>query len=417
MLLEFKCSNHRSVRDEVLFSLLASSDTTNEEEVIRTSDGTRVLKSAVIYGANGSGKSNLVDAFSFVKNLVSLSIRNQPGEGIPQSPHKKDGYDRESSYRMQFITKGVRYAYGFTLRNMLVCDEYLYYFPSGRQTRIFEREGETFSPGSRFRGRFSACRNVLKPNRLFLSCAANFSTVEEVVDAYNFFSGELVVYSPENQESWMKYSLYQMNSNPATKASVLKFLSELDTGIKDIRVEIDRTKLSSSDIPPFLSDDFKVELLRRDFDAVSAKVVYDEFETDLMTEESGGVRKLFGLLCPLIDIMVNGKVLVCDELESGLHESLLYGLVKLFSETESGKPAQMIFTTHETGLLSLDLFRRDQIWFTELRKSDRSTDLYSLAEIKNVRKEDNFMRGYMQGRYGAVPNPVLDFSSIINEGR
>ncbi len=205
-----------------------------------------------------------------------------------------------------------------------------------------------------------------------------------------------------------------MNSNPAARATVLKFLSELDTGIKDIRVEIDRTELSSSEIPPFLSDDFRVELLNRDFDAVSAKVVYDEFETDLMSEESGGIRKLLGLLCPLIDIMVNGKVLVCDELESGLHESLLYGFVKLFSSTESGKPARMIFTTHETGLMSLDLFRRDRIRFTELGKSDRSTDLCSLAEIKNVRKEDNFRHGYIQGRYGSIPMLNPDFASIIN---
>ncbi len=198
-----------------------------------------------------------------------------------------------------------------------------------------------------------------------------------------------------------------MNSNPATMASVLKFLFELDTGIKDIRVEIDRTKLSSSEIPPFLSDDFRVELLNRDFDAVSAKVVYDEFETDLMSEESGGIRKLLGLLCPLIDIMVNGKVLVCDEPGSGLHESLLYRLVKLFSSTESGKPAQI-------GLMPLDLFRRDRIRFTELGKSDRSTDLCSLAEIKNVRKEDNFRRGCIQGRYGSIPMLNPDFASIIN---
>ena len=99
----------------------------------------------------------------------------------------------------------------------------------------------------------------------------------------------------------------------------------------------------------------------------------------MISEESTGIKKLFGILCPFIDIIVNGKVLVCDELESNLHESLLFGLVKQFVNTRGSKPAQLIFTTHETGLLNLDLFRRDQIWFTEIKTKDRSTDLYSLT--------------------------------------
>jgi len=146
-----------------------------------------------------------------------------------------------------------------------------------------------------------------------------------------------------------------------------------------------------------------------------AKVIYDNFETDLMQEESTGIKKLFSILCPLIDIIVNGKVLICDELESSLHESLVYGLVKLFVSTDAEKFAQLIFTTHETGLLNFDLFRRDQIWFTELRKEERSTDLFSLAEIKNVRKEENFGKGYIAGKYGAIPMLNLNFADIVSK--
>ena len=226
---------------------------------------------------------------------------------------------------------------------------------------------------------------------------------EERADVFNFFNNELVIYVPGNQDNWMNYSLYQMNTDPKVKAAVLGFLGELGTGIKDIQVSIDQEKLESSDLPPFLSDEFKAMLLKNEVTAINAKVIYDRFDVDLMMEESTGVKKLFGLLCPLIDIMVNGKVLICDELESSLHESLLYGLVKLFVNADTDKRAQMIFTTHETGLLNMDLFRRDQIWFTELKGEDRSTDLYSLAEIKNVRKEDNFGRGYISGKYGAIP--------------
>ena len=363
MLLEFACSNHKSIRSEVLFSTLAGKDNAYEDKVYDFL-GLGILKSAVIYGANGSGKSNFIDAISFVKNLVINSINHQPGQGIRQIPHKLDGYDTESSYKIQFITNGVRYVFGFSLKNMLVSEEYLYYFPNNRQTKIFERTGEKFSAGSKFRGKFSACKDVLKENRLLLSCAANFSSVQEVTEAFNFFSNEIVIYGPSNQDNWMNYSLHQMNSNQKVKSAVIAFLSELGTGIEDIQVTIDQKKIDSSELPPFLSDDFKSIILQSNVDAITAKVKYKSFETDLMQEESTGIRKLFAMLCPLIDIIVNGKVLICDELESSLHESLVYGLVKLFINTDTKKYAQLIFTTHETGLLNLDLFRRDQIWFT-----------------------------------------------------
>lgn len=413
MLLEFSCSNHKSIRDEVLFSMLAGKDTTHEDKT-KEFAGIRVLKAAVIYGANGSGKSNFIDAISFVKNLVVNSITLQPGQGIKQNPHKLNGYDAESTYKIQFVTKGVRYVFGFILKNMLITEEYLYYFPNGRQTKIFERVGNSFTAGSKFRGRFNACKDVLKPNRLLLSCAANFSSVGEVENAFHFFSDDLVIYTAANQNNWMNYSLYQMNIDEKVKKAVITFLDELGTGIKDIQVTIDQKELEASQLPPFLSDEFKNLLLQNKFDAISAKVIYDEFDIDLMMEESMGIRKLFGMLCPLLDIMINGKILICDELEAGLHESLVFELIKLFINVKTEKFAQLLFTTHETGLLNLDLFRRDQIWFTEIKIPDRSTDLYSLTEIKNVRKEDNFGKGYISGRYGAIPMLNLDFANVVS---
>ena len=410
MLLEFTCSNHKSIRNEVLFSMLAGKDNTFADKTYEM-DGFSFLKAAVIYGANGSGKSNLIDAISFVKNLVMNSINHQPGQGIRQVPHKLDGFMKKSSYKIQFIVNGIRYVFGFSLKNMLVSEEYLYFFPNNRQTVIFERSGDVFKTGSKFRGRFSSCKDVLKPNRLLISCAANFSSVQEVADAYMFFSNELVIYGPGNHEDWMNYSLYQMSMNPKMKAAVIEFLAELATGIKDIHVSIDRKKLDSTELPPFWSDEFKAMLLQNSVDAITARVKYESFETDLLQEESTGIKKMFALLCPLVDSIVCGKVFICDGLESCFHESLICSLVKLFITADCDKLAQLIFTTHETGLLNL--FRRDQIWFTELIENDRSTDLYSLAEIKNVRKEDNFGKMYMTGKYGAIPVINLDFPRIV----
>ena len=414
MLLEFACANHKSIRSEVQFSTLAGKDHTYEDRIPEAA-GYKVLNSAVIYGANGSGKSNFFDALSFVKKLVTSSINYQPGQGILQTPHKLDGFAKESTYKIQFITHNVRYAFGFSIKNMLIADEYLYYFPNGRQTKIFERNGDDFSCGSKFRGKLSVCKDILKQNRLLLSCAANFSKVAEITSAFSFFDNELVFYDPQNQDQWMHYSLCQMDTNKRAKSMVLNFLKELDTGIKDIQISTKQKKLDLSAFPSFLlSDEFKSVLLKKEFTAIKATVHYDEFSTDLMTEESAGIKKILWFLYPLIDVMINGKVLICDELETSLHESLLYGLVKLFVTTKTDIPAQLIFTTHDTGLLNMDLFRRDQIWFTELKQNDRSTDLYSLTEIKNIRKADNFRRGYISGKYGAIPMLNLDFANIIS---
>lgn len=416
MLLEFSCSNHKSIGDKVVFSLIAGSDTFREEKTVAFGKY-KVLPSAVIYGANGSGKSNFIDAISFVKNLVINSIKHQPGQGIRQIPHKMIGMEKQSEYRIHFVVNGILFVFGFSLENLLVTDEYLYHYPKGKQAKIFERDKSGFSEGSNFKGKFNACKDVLKPNRLMLSCAANFSSVPEAEAAYRFFLDELVVFNPSMQERWMNYSIFQMNSDSHIKAAVITLLKELGTGIKDIEVTIDQQKMDALNLPPFLSEDFKKILLEQEVDAITAKVMYNDFETDLFSEESTGIQKLFAMLCPLIDIMKNGRVLVCDEIESGLHEALVHELIRKFFDFKTEKFAQLIFTTHETGLLNLDSFRRDQIWFAEMKLSNRSTDLYSLAEIKNIRKEENYGKGYISGKYGAIPMLNIDFANVVESMR
>ena len=414
MLLEFSCSNHKSIKDKVVFSAIASKDDTNEE-LLYNFGNIRVLKSAVIYGANGSGKSNLVDAINFAKSLVVNSIKHQPGASIRQTPHKLLGIQDNSTYAIQFVTKGIRYAFGFTLNNKLVTEEYLYSFPNGRQVKIFERENEDFSAGDKYRSKFDVCKNVLKPNRLLLSCAANFSDVIDVQNVFAFFRDDLVVYRGLGMDEWMNYSLITMNENSDVKEAVLSFLQGLGTGIKDIKIKHKKKQLQFSDLPPFLSDEAKSEIVKTLANEFQAKVVYDSFEVDLISEESTGVKKLVEFICPFIDIIVRGKVLICDELEANLHEAIVYGLVDLFRQLRTNESAQMFFTTHDTSILNLDLFRRDQIWFTEMKRDERATDLYSLAEIKNVRKDENIGKGYISGKYGAIPMLNESLASIISK--
>lgn len=414
MLLEFVCSNHKSIRQPIVFSMLAGSEPSRENEFIKWHK-MNLLRSAVIYGANGTGKSNFIDAISFVKNFVVRGIMHQPGDGVRQLPHKLETALTDSKYEMQFIINDLRFAFGFTLNNYLVKEEYLYYFPNGRQTKIYERSGEKFLTGRKFTNKFTACKDILKPNRLLLSCAANFSTVEEVTLAYMFFKDSLVIYEyGESTQSWMNYSLHQMASNKPMKSAVLALMKSIGLDITDVIVEIEEKSIPVDEtvLPDFLSDEFKKRLIQEKVDSIQARVIYNSFETDLMSEESAGIKKLFSFLCPFIDIMFTGKVLVCDELETSLHESLLQAILKFFSAfTQSN--AQIIFTTHDTSLLDLGIFRRDQIWFTELRKEDRSTDLYSLAEIKNVRKGEKFGKGYILGKYGAIPMLNTSFADTL----
>ncbi len=414
MLLEFSCSNHKSIKNKIVFSAIAGKDNTNEEYLVEY-ENYRILKNAVIYGANGSGKSNFIDAVLFVKYLVTNSIKFQPGDIVWQSPHKLLGINNDSEYNIQFITNGVRFSFGFTLRNSLIVDEYLFYFPRGRRVKIYERDENDFTAGDKFKGKFDSCKNIIKPNRLFLSCAANFSSVKETEVSFLFFRDKLVIYRGFNSDNWMKYSLKKMYNNPAFKDKVIYLINKLGADIKDIKIKISEPVFDKNELLLFLPNKNNDFLTNKEFMKIEAKVVYDAFEVDLMEEESTGIKKLFEFICPVIDIISKGKILICDELESNFHESIVYSIVNLFVKTRSKKIPQLFFTTHDTSILKLDLLRRDQIWFTELDKNSRSTDLYSLAEIKNVRKDENIEKGYISGKYGAIPMLNENLANVIME--
>ena len=400
MLLEFRCSNHRSIKEEVTFSMIAGSDNTSEE-LLKEFGNFRVLRSAIIYGANGSGKSNFINALAFVRDLVSNSINHQPGQGVYQARHKLNTEEIPSEYSVQFVRNNIRYAYGFSVKKNLIQDEYLYYFPKGRQVKIFERNSMEVKAGDRYKGVFDVSISILKDNRLFLSCAANYSNVKEIEEAFMFFNTDIVVYNPEIN-NWTEYSIELMQNNDMIKKVFVNILRALGTGVKDVKVKLEKIKFSDLQQELQLPEALKNLIGTQEGNRIEAKVVYDQFEVDLMTEESTGVKRLFQMICPIIDILDKGKILICDELENSLHESVIFQIVRLFQHAQKDKFAQLIFSTHDTSLLDTDLFRRDQVWFTQLNK-ERATDLYSLVEIKNVRKSENLEKGYVSGKYGAIP--------------
>lgn len=401
MLLEFRCSNFKSIKEEIRFSMIAGKDDTSEE-LLKVYNNFRVLRSAVIYGANGSGKSNFINALLFMCNLVQTSISYQPGQKIPQAAHKLSEKERTSTFDIQFIRKNVRYAYGFSIEGGAITEEYLYYFPNGRQVKIFERDRMNIQPGNRYKSSFDvSIRDVLKENRLFLSCAANYSNVRELEEAFLFFTTDIVVYNPA-MNNWTEYSIRLMQDNPSIKEEFLQMLNALDTGIQDVKLKVEKVKFADLKRDLQLPDNLMGLLPEQEGNRIEAKVVYDQFEIDLLSEESSGIKRLFEIICPMIDILNTGKVLICDELEASLHEAVIYKIVQLFQNYKKDIFAQLIFSTHDTSLLNRELFRRDQVWFTQLNK-DQATDLYSLVEIKDVRKSENLAKGYVSGKYGAIP--------------
>ena len=406
MLLQFSCSNYKSIKEKIDFSMRASSDTSMLERT-KAYNGSNILRMAAIYGANGSGKSNFISAIAFAQNMIANSVRNQPGEPIPLRPHKLSPEDMPSSFDFQFVIEDVRYAYGFSILKGEVSEEYLYHFPNQKQSRIFEREGISLTFGRDYKKSFALAEDALKENRLFLSCAANFSTVEDVEKVFVFFRNNIVLYKtaigePDSSD-WMEKSINLMDEKPEIKEAFMRVLKYLGTGAKAVETKLESVDFEKiKDTLPEPVWKFLQAGKRHEVTSMKVQIVYDKFKTDLMSEESTGIKKLFQIICPIIDILNSGRILICDELETGLHENIVTQLIKLFYANAPEKFAQLIFTTHDTNLLDLELFRRDQIWFTELNE-DRATDLYSLVEIRNVRKNENVSARYIEGKYGAIP--------------
>lgn len=409
MLLQFSCENHKSIKKRITFSTIASKDTSYEEG-LKAFGNVKVLRMAALYGANGSGKSNVINAIDFMRALVVNSINHQPGASVFQAPHKLADAEMPSSYDIQFVKNDVRYAYGFSVKNHFIDEEYLYYFPQKKQVKIFERKGLEIKPGDRYKTAFELSLNVLKDSRLFLSCAANYTNLKEIEDAFLFFKEDIVVYNPM-MNNWSEYSARLLQGNSQIKRIYIDILNALGTEVKDVKVKFETKKLTHADLPGEMPEFLKDMISSKESNFVEAKMVYNNFEIN-MNEESAGIQKLFEIICPILDILMKGKVLICDEIETGLHEAVVKRILEIFQENKKDEFAQIIFSTHDTSLLSSVPFRRDQIWFTEL-DDERSTDLFSLAEIRNVRKDENLTKGYISGKYGAIPMLNSSFSKLF----
>ena len=428
MLIEFSVANFRSILGRQTLSMTASCYFKELESsntfVPGEDDGVpRLLRSTVLYGPNASGKSTLIQALRFVRDQVLNSQKeSQAGDAIDVFPFKLTTASREadSEFEITFFEQGVRYEYGFCCNRERFTEEWLIAYPLGRAQKWFHRVFDTKSGKDiyKFSGSFlggktrhGLWQEQTRPNALFLSTVIQLNN-EQLKPAFDWFKLRLRVVDSVRGLS-PSYTLGRCGKDE-DRQRVVKFMNSADLSIADIQLK--ETVFSPDSLPKELPPSLREELMRN----MAGKKLVEPlfFHKDVNTaetvefdesEESDGTRALFAIAGPWLDVVENERVLVVDELDTSLHPLLVHHIVK--SLHHGGTKAQLIFTTHDTTLLSQKLLRRDQVWFME-KDNKSATHLYPLSDF-SPRDNEAIERGYLNGRYGGIPFlKDLDFYGV-----
>jgi AAA15 family ATPase/GTPase len=427
MLVQFSVKNYKSIKDKVTLSMVASSDSTHPENAFEVENRNfSLLKSVGIYGANASGKSNILEALGIMRWMVLKSATKlQSGDKINVTPFKLDTAfsSKPSEFEIVFIHNGERYIYGFSIDSNKVHAEWLTAARKSRPRLLFQRKinsgGEyKYDLGPSWKGDKKQLEEKTRDNALFLSVAEQFNN-PTAKPVFKWFSNYLQNISP--MPDLMKgypetlFTLHLCEIDEIFKAGVLLMLKQADLGIIDLgftRMPVEML-LELMGFPVTEQTEFMLEAFDESQDSLSRRVStthkmtlkegeHTTIDFDLLSDESAGTIRFFSLLGPWILSLNNNYILFIDELDRSLHPNLTRFLLQQIHNTnDKGHAPQLIFTTHDCSLLDADLFRRDQIWFTEKDESE-ATDLYSLWDFK-PRKNENYRTGYLKGRYGAVP--------------
>lgn len=417
MLLQFTLGNYRSVKNESTLNMTAINPIREfEEDNVFEADRYRLLKSAVIYGANASGKSNFLDGLNYLRWFVINSSReSQVDDEIAVEPFALNTSFKikPSSFELSFLIEGVKYRYGVELNPEKVVSEYLLKSTKIKENPLFVRD----EGGIEVFKEFKEGKNLeekTRKNALFISVVSQFNgTISGEIIKW-FKSLNVISGLRDHRYEGFTASLFKKDKQ---KSRILNVLKGADLGIVD--VEVNDFLISKDTLPAempeelkkvFLKDNegdmgYSIETLHRNFDENNNEVGFVKFDFD--DQESEGTKKFFRLAGPIFDTLENGTILVIDELDARLHPLLTRQIVRMFnSKSFNPNNAQLIFATHDTNLLSACTFRRDQIWFAE-KDHFGGSEIYSLADYKlprgKIRKDASFEKEYMRGKYGAIP--------------
>ena len=426
MLLRFGVENHRSIRTYQELSLVATTLKDSAEGLLNTSwsltdsNPLQVVPALAIYGSNAAGKSTVLKALDFfVQAILGSHSRGAVSGGVPYHPFLLDDVSskKPSRYDADFMIKGIRYHYGFSLDGEKFTREWLYMFSAGgrrvTKTTLFVRDRdnpEEFYFGKSLKGENKQISKLVRPNSLYLSAAAQNSH-PVLSDLYELISKKFVtrVDVDLSEFSLAKQLLAYLGDDENRTKQAIEFLAAADVGI----LGVDFAKIPFKNVNKDLIEDFE-RLFSKHFDLPEAfkepptrvrllhRGANDKAFAIGLDAESAGTISLLQLIGPAFERLREGGVLVVDELNSTLHPLVSRELIRLFSNpTTNPGGAQIIFSTHDTNLLAGGLLRRDQIWFAE-KDREGETCIYPLSEI-TVRSKDNLERGYLTGRFGAIP--------------
>lgn len=413
MLIEFKVKNYRSFHGEAVLSMVASPDKSLPENMrlIPTFGNRSLLHSTVIYGANAAGKTNLISAASFVANFVNESAERKINTLIDVRPYllTTEPNLEPSEFEITFIDdENVRYQYGFQLTSERIVREWLIAYPKGLPQTWFVRETTkeaNSEPGWYFgrnlKGQNIQIADLTRPDVLFLSIAAKLNH-QQLGRVYQWFQDSFQVVDADETIPLYINSATKAKEEKRLRLYISHLLEVADFGITGF--DVHEETFTDQDLPEGMPTELRKHYINKKYLSVTMRHPISQ-ETQVsfpFEEESSGTQRFFALSGTLDEVLENGWALFIDELDSSLHPLLVHCLVKLFHNPQTNpKGAQLIFNTHDTTLMDSSLFRRDQIWFVEKDRQGCS-HLYSLL-VYSPRKGETRAKGYLQGRYGAIP--------------
>jgi len=406
MLIEFTVGNHLSFKDKKTLSLEAASIKEFEQNTFVAGNYT-LLKSAVIYGANSSGKSNLIKSLEIMRILIQESPKMSSTDKLEVEPFflNAETENAPSYFEVLILIGNIRYRYGFEVDRNIIHTEWLFSSKSKTEQLLFVRDKTQIEITKHF-PEGKGIEERTRENALFLSSVDqwNGGISKKIV---NWFNTNLFIVSGLTHEERRRVTL-MLNNVEITKKRIENFISPLDLGFNGYRIEIK----NGGDSYSVFTNHNKYD---RHGNVIGTRLM------DLDRQESSGTNKVFDLAGYINGSLLMGCTIIIDELDAKLHPLLTIAIVKLFNSIEhNSQNAQLIFATHDTNLLSCGEFRRDQIYFTEKNQFEE-TDLYSLVEYKDdngvkPRNDRSYEKDYINGRYGAIPF-IGDFSNLINDGQ
>jgi AAA15 family ATPase/GTPase len=430
MLIEFTVSNYRSIGEEQILSLVPATKQREYPDNIIHKGKYAALNALAIYGANASGKSNLLRAMRVFDELIHLSARSSSTDKLPYEPFllRKDLEKKPTKFEITFIIKQDRYRYGFEFLEDIISSEWLYRKSQSREVSLFLREKDVIETSPGFKGSkrvIDTAIEATRPNALFLSFCDTFN-IEEVKTIFQWF-GNFNITDGLNTER-EEIATVSILDNKDYRKKVGDYLDRFNLGFTGI--EISTKEFDTSDLPEELSRTMRNRLTKqlrgkKSYKVLTEHKVYsskgietkENISWELNEKESSGTIKAFHLSGPILWALSNGGVLIIDEIEAKMHPILTRDIINTFLNKESNpNKAQLIFATHDTNLLTYSDLRRDQIYFSEKNKWE-STEIYSLSDfvyLNETNKNGNSIfekerpdtdkeKRYFEGRYGAIP--------------